>query len=56
MDIDLSYLPFDNRSMALYKITNLLGEIQKEIKHKNPEIKVQPAPHRDGYNAKLLCI
>ena len=56
VDIDLSYLPFDNRSRALHKITSLLGEIQKEIKHKIPEIKVQPAPHRDGYNAKLLCI
>ena len=56
VDIDLSYLPFDDRSTALYKITSLLGQIQKEIKHKIPEITVQPAPHRDGYNAKLICI
>ena len=56
VDIDLSYLPFDNRSTALHKITSLLQQIQKQIKHKIPEITVQPAPHRDGYNAKLICI
>ena len=56
MDIDLSYLPFDNRAKALHKITNLLGEIKKQIKHKIPEITVQPAPHPEGYNAKLICI
>ena len=56
VDVDLSYLPFDNRSKALHKITNLLGQIKKQIHHKIPEITVQPAPHIEGYNAKLICI
>ena len=56
VDIDLSYLPFDDRQQALYKITNLLEKIKKQIKHKFPKITIQPAPHRDGYNAKLICI
>ena len=55
VDIDLSYLPFDNRSKALHKITKLLEQIKKQIKkqikHNIPEITVQPAPHREGYNA-----
>ena len=56
VDIDLSYLPFDNRSKALHKITKLLGEIKNQINHNIPEITVQLAPHREGYNAKLICI
>lgn len=56
VDIDLSYLPFDKRSKALHKITNLLEQIKEQIKHKIPKTAVQPAPHRDGYNAKLICI
>lgn len=56
VDIDLSYLPFDNRNTALHKITSLLQQIQKQIKYKIPQIAVQQAPHRDGYNAKLICI
>ena len=56
VDIDLSYLPFDNRQKALHKITTLLEQIKKQIKRKFSEVTVQPAPHRDGYNAKLICI
>ena len=56
VDIDLSYLPFDNRNIALRSITNILQKIHNRIQHKLPKIKVQTAPHRDGYNAKLICI
>ena len=56
VDIDLAYLPFDDRNRALHKITSLLKQIQKEIKNKLSGVKIQPAPHRDGYNAKLICI
>ena len=56
VDIDLAYLPLDDRNKALRSITNLLQKTQKQIQHELPNIKVQPAPHRDGYNAKLFCI
>ena len=56
VDIDLAYLPLDNRNTALRSITNLLQQIQKQIQHELPDIRVQPAPHHDGYNAKLFCI
>ena len=52
VDVDLSYLPFDNRNEALHKITNLL----EQINYKIPEIIVQTVPHPEGYNAKLICI
>ena len=56
VDIDLAYLPLDDRNKALRNITNLLQQIQKQIQHELPDIRVQSAPHHEGYNAKLFCI
>ena len=56
VDIDLAYLPFDDRITALKNITKLLQKIKIRLQKKMPKIKVQISPNIERYNAKLFCI
>lgn len=55
VDIDLTYLPFDDRITALNKITETLQEIKQDIQTAIPKCKVRLMPQSDGQEAKLIC-
>lgn len=55
VDIDLTYLPFDERSIALSNITQALKAIKKQIESNNKNIKVTAIPQNDNSDAKLSC-
>ena len=56
VDIDLAYLPFDDRVTALKNITKILQKIKIRLQKKMSKIKVQNSPNIERYNAKLFCI
>lgn len=55
VDIDLTYLPFDDRTTALNNISAGLKRIKEKIERTTPAIKVMPATQDDGQEVKLLC-
>lgn len=53
VDIDLTYLPFDNRKTALQTITSSLRRIRDRIQHSIPNSTVNEVAQKDGTVAKL---
>lgn len=56
VDIDLSYLPFDDRKTALSNIKESLYRVKQSIEKDNLSIKVIPIAQKDGNEAKLSCV
>ncbi len=55
VDIDLTYLPFDDRTTALPGITEALRRIKARIEAAIPSCRVAMVPQTDGQEAKLTC-
>lgn len=55
VDIDLTYLPFDDRVTAMNAITTALRRIKERIETAIPTSKADMVPQSDGQEAKLLC-
>ena len=55
VDIDLTYLPFDDRATALAGITDALRHIKTRVETAIPACKVALVPQSDGQEAKLAC-
>jgi predicted nucleotidyltransferase component of viral defense system len=55
VDIDLTYLPFENRDTALTRITEALQRIKLSIERTIPSATAIISPQRGGQDAKLLC-
>lgn len=55
VDIDLTYLPFDDRSTALQKISEALGRIKANLEKTVRGITVTATPSREDQDVKLNC-
>ncbi len=55
VDIDLTYLPFDDRINALNNIQNALGRIKNNLESAVKGLKVLPVPLNKGTDIKLNC-
>lgn len=55
VDIDLTYLPFDDRTTALAGITEALRRTKARIEAAIPGCRVAMVPQTDGQEAKLTC-
>ena len=55
IDIDLTYLPLDNRSKALKNIQAGLGRIKMDIEKNIPGIRINTVPLNGGTDVKLNC-
>lgn len=55
VDIDLTYLPFQDRKTAMKGITEGLARIADDLKNSVPGIQVVAMPQSDGQEAKLSC-
>lgn len=55
VDIDLTYLPFDDRSTALQKISDALGRIKTNLEKTIRGITVTASPSREDQDVKLNC-
>jgi predicted nucleotidyltransferase component of viral defense system len=55
VDIDLTYLPFDDRKTALKEISDALSRIKERVKATIPGISVTPTPQIEGQDVKLNC-
>lgn len=55
VDIDLSWLPFDDRTSALSGITDALRRVKERVENAIPNAKVALVPQSDGQEAKLTC-
>ncbi len=55
VDIDLTYLPFEDRKTALNDIAAGLGRIRDDLSQSIPGIQVALLPQCDGQDAKLGC-
>lgn len=55
VDIDLTYLPFDDRASALSGITEALRRTKARIETAIPDCRVAIVPQTDGQEAKLTC-
>jgi predicted nucleotidyltransferase component of viral defense system len=55
VDIDLTYLPFDDRNTAMENIAQALHRIKGRIDAAIPGCKTAIAPQSDGQEAKLTC-
>jgi len=55
VDIDLTYLPFEDRATALKGISDGLGRIKEHLLSAIPNIQVMLLPQSDGQEAKLSC-
>lgn len=55
VDIDLTYLPFDSRDVALKNIEEALNRIKADIGKNIPEATVHPVPLNGGTDVKLNC-
>jgi predicted nucleotidyltransferase component of viral defense system len=55
VDIDLTYLPFDNRIIALKNISEILVRIEEGLKKGIPDISVTHIPAGQGNDVKLNC-
>ncbi|WP_225882727.1 nucleotidyl transferase AbiEii/AbiGii toxin family protein [Thalassoporum mexicanum] len=54
VDIDLTYLPFDDRGSALANITAVLNRIQQRLTSSIPGIQIRKLAS-DGQEAKMVC-
>lgn len=55
VDIDLTYLPLDNRDDALKNIQEGLNRIKADLEKNIPGLKVHSVPLGDGTDVKLNC-
>lgn len=55
VDIDLTYLPFDNRETALENIAQALRRIKERIEAVLPSCTARIVGQSDGQEAKLIC-
>ena len=55
VDIDLTYLPLDDRDTAMRGISEALTHIRQKINHAIPGIKTQLVQQSSGQEAKLTC-
>lgn len=55
VDIDLTWLPFDDRATALAGITDALRRVKTRIETAIPGCRAALAPQSDGQEAKLTC-
>ncbi len=55
VDIDLTFLPFDDRKTALSNISDALGRIKKRLEASIKGINVIPTPLNQGEDVKLNC-
>lgn len=55
VDIDLSWLPFDDRATALAGIADSLRRIKARVESAIPACRVALVPQSDGQEAKLTC-
>jgi hypothetical protein len=55
VDIDLAYLPFDARAVALQAISEALGRVKQRLGKAIPGIVVTAQPISDSQDAKLIC-
>lgn len=55
VDIDLTWLPFDDRATALAGITDALRRVKTRVETAIPECKAALVPQSDGQEAKLTC-
>lgn len=55
VDIDLTYLPFDNREVVLQKIQDGLGRIRTVLEKHIKGLKVSSVPLAEGADVKLNC-
>ncbi len=55
VDIDLTYLPFDDRATALKNIAAALGRLNTRIKAAIPGIRVIATPQGSSSESKLVC-
>lgn len=55
VDIDLTYVPFDDRDTAMQNIAAALNRIGESLNKAIPDIQVTTVPQSDGQEAKLNC-
>jgi len=55
VDIDLTYLPFDDRATAMRNITQALERIKERVEQVIPNCKARMLSQSDGHEAKLTC-
>ena len=55
VDIDLTYLPFDDRTTAMRNIAEGLQRIKERIERAIPNCTARLVPQSDGQEAKLTC-
>ncbi len=55
VDIDLVYLPFDAREIALARISEILGRIKDNLERNIPDIRIRSIPISEGQDIKLIC-
>jgi hypothetical protein len=55
VDIDLTWLPFDDRATALVGITDALRRVKARVEPAIPACRVALVPQSDGQEAKLTC-
>jgi predicted nucleotidyltransferase component of viral defense system len=56
VDLDLTYLPFDDRSTALVNISNALIKLKNRISKAIPGIQIQTVRAGSDPEAKLICM
>ncbi|MEZ5691662.1 MAG: nucleotidyl transferase AbiEii/AbiGii toxin family protein [Rickettsiales bacterium] len=55
VDIDLTYLPFDDRTTAMRNITEALQRIKERVESTVLNCRARLVPQSDGQEAKLTC-
>lgn len=55
VDIDLTYLPFDDRETALKNIADTLDKLKVDIERTVPGVTITTIAQKDGTEAKLHC-
>ena len=55
VDIDLTYLPFDDRDTAMSNIAAALDRIKERIEKAIPNCTVKLVPQSDGQETKITC-
>lgn len=55
VDIDLTWLPFDSRTIALSGITDALRRVKERVEATIPNCRATLVPQSDGQEAKLNC-
>ena len=55
VDIDLTYVPMEDRNTAMAGITAALGQIQEALAKSGRAIRATLVPQSDGQESKLLC-